>query len=92
MAMTYRPLCFTCGTEIGSVAHAFNAEKAKRMLAYTAKTFKTGTPTAEQISLAEGEVKMGDYLDELKITHICCRTRLLTQVRFSDVLGVFTEQ
>ncbi len=86
MASVYRPVCSCGNATIGYVVGVFEAEKSKRMIAAVEAKFGTSKPTAEQISSVETNVKLGDILDRLGVNSICCRTKLLSQVVFGDLL------
>jgi DNA-directed RNA polymerase subunit N (RpoN/RPB10) len=76
-------VCLTCGLSLGDVAFVYNYIRRKRMLArYGAAGGPVAPPHAATDPTLQESV-MSDVLEALGVTK-CCRTRLVTAMRFED--------
>lgn len=72
--MLVPPCCLTCGMPIGDVAIIF-FEMQKELI----------QKILRQASIDSGlQIPLGEILDTLQIHGSCCRTHLMTTVKFKD--------
>ena len=72
--------CYTCGRPLGHIVDAFRAACAKKVA--KAMAGKDLEPIYTQF--ADADVVVGDILDLFNIRIVCCRTRMITQVDFTE--------
>ena len=69
--------CFTCGRVLADKYLYFDRKRAERLVA-----LKITTPELYDAR----SVAMGEVLDQLGLTLLCCRSTLLTTVDLTDVI------
>ncbi len=71
---TYPPCCVSCGTAISHVAGVYMRIKNKRSVN---NIEKKGLRSKDLASYTK-DIAMGDVLDKLGITNMCCRVAVMT--------------
>ena len=75
------PVCFTCGCPIGHVEDLFRIMRIKRVKKILDDRGTITTQAAIDVGL---QIDCSDILDRLFIHNYCCRTHLISSMRFSD--------
>lgn len=81
MAVAPPPCCLSCGLPIGDVSEIFSKILAERLIekygnVYTSKILTRDYPP------------MGDILDKLEVTQLCCRAHIMTAMDWINYVKI----
>jgi len=77
-------VCFTCGRVIGDIYDAFLMMRAAKQAATQQAAGHDIDPDFLFIS-EDTLIDLSDVFDQLRITSMCCKIRLNTQVEFKNI-------